>query len=462
MKLRFLLFFIFLAGLIFTRFYNIENTSRFTRDESYNLFQMHRIWQEKDITLIGPMDAGKTLIHPSMMFYMLLPFAIAGDFEPVSPAIGTAVYSVLTATLTLYLVYKLNKKFIFPVALLLIFWIPLVESGRWAWNPHLVPFTTVIALILLFKKQRFAKFLSGILLGASFHLHFFTAAATGVFVILKRNIYLLVGVALMILPFVIFDITHPPGLFFGHYLRSNIVSSGASNEASFFLRTFSQNMLNSLIYFAQIKIIAVALAIIVLLLAFFDIKHKKENLVYFLPIVAQIAGISFLPRYENRYLVLVIVFFIVWLVLPRRPLQQKLSKFAIVLLAVTSMFTLPIILTKPSLPPGTYIARLATNYISGSVKAHGHKNVNLAVLASPDPDPLGSIYRHTLQTKNIHVLLENQYSITDNLFVISTSDEKLVRNDPANLMQGFRNGKLAETYQIKDTDWKVYLFKRDE
>jgi hypothetical protein len=90
------------------------------------------------------------------------------------------------------------------------------------------------------------------------------------------------------------------------------------------------------------------------------------------------------------------------------------------------------------------------------------KNVNVAVLASPDPDPLGGIYRDTLLIKDIDLLLENQFDITDNLFVVSTSEELRVREDPANLMNGFRSGELVDTFDVETTKWRVYLFNRDK
>lgn len=458
---KYLLLTAFLLGIFFTRFFNIEKTSRFTRDESYNLWQMKRIWVEKDLTLIGPMDPSLSVIHPSLMFYILLPFAIVGNFTPVSPAIGTAFMSLLTAILFLFLVKKINKDFLILIGVLLVVWIPFVESGRWAWNPHLVPLMTTLALILVKHKNNLSKIFSGIFLGLSFHLHFFTAIASGIFMVLKKNLLIFLGFVLTIIPFVVFDLTHPPGLFFGHYLRNNMVLSGSSKGLENLVNLLIISFKGSLSYISQLELLAIPIVVLILILVIYDFKKKKSNLIYFLPVIAQVSAISSLPRFENRYFLLASVFFLVWLIQPRPKIYTNIAKVIITLMVIGSLLTQRDILTSPSLPPGTYVARVATEFIADSVSENEHKNINLAVLASPDQNPYGAIYRHTLEIKNLKILAENQYDITDNLFVITTSGEEAVRGDPSNIMQGFRKGKLRESFEIPQSPWKIYLFNRN-
>ena len=111
-KLKVLLFVLFVIAVLFTRYYNIEKTTRFTRDESQNLVDIHRIFVDKEITLIGPIDVTKTIIYPSLTFYMLLPFAFLGNFEPASPAYGTAFFGILTAFIILYLTKIINRNLV--------------------------------------------------------------------------------------------------------------------------------------------------------------------------------------------------------------------------------------------------------------------------------------------------------------------------------------------------------------
>lgn len=148
-------FVIFLVLLIGSRFINLDNSARFTRDESSDLARMHEYWSAKKITLVGPISNDNVKVFGSLTYYMLMPFAVLGNFDPVSTAYGAAFWSVLTGILLLLLVQHINPKLTLVAGLLIVVWYPLLESGRWAWNPHLMPFWFAlgIALIFLVKKS---------------------------------------------------------------------------------------------------------------------------------------------------------------------------------------------------------------------------------------------------------------------------------------------------------------------
>lgn len=468
---RFLLILFFIL-LIFTRFYNLPATTRFTRDESSNLVDMHRIWKEKKITLIGPVDVANIIIYPSLTFYMLMPFAVLGDFVPYAPAYGTAFFGVLTAILLILLTKKVNKKFAILVALLGLVWYPLVESSRWAWNPHLVPFVLVSAILLWLKKGQWWKFASGIFFGLVFHLHYFSIVSSGVFIALaglievskkkfKDTIFLIGGFVITIIPFVIFDLRHPPGLFFGRFLTNNLVSQGFSIKQSLFFQTFPNNIMQSLLYITQLNILAVLVGIFILILVFLDLKHEKRNLLFFLPVLAQTAAVSFLPYFAGRYFLLAIIFFLYWIITPRGKTGTLFSKAIIVIMILGSLFSISKLLSQPQIQPGGLVVEKVSTFLVSYIDANNLKNVNVAVLQSPDPDPLGIIYRHTLLVKEKRILLPEQINITDNLFVITASDEKSLRNDNSNLMDRFRKGKGELKYTIPNTSWKVFLFNRN-
>ncbi len=461
---------LFAAFLIFTRFYNLPATSRFTRDESSNLVDMHRIFVDRDITLIGPVDVANTIIYPSLTFYMLLPFAVLGNFTTYSPGYGTAFYSVLAAILLLIIARKVEFKEMKLVGLLLIVWYPLMESGRWAWNPHLVPFVMALALYFWLVNKRRA-FLSGILFGLVFHLHYFTIFSFAGFSLMvlissikkkqfKELLLMLAGFALMIIPFVIFDLRNPPGLFFGKFLSSNLVSQGAGGELISLPASFIGNLGQSLFYLTQNIFLAVLLGVLFLALVFLDVYKKRENLLFLVPFLFQILAISFLPYFQGRYLLLGIVFLFLWLIQKRDGLSRKLTVCAISLMAIGGVFSMGRVMRESPTPPGAYIVEKASEIISDDIKANDLKSVDLGGLASPDPDPLGVIYRHTLLVKGERILAESQYGITDNLFVVTTSDENTVRRDSANIINNFREGKLVSSKIIGNTNWKVYLFNR--
>src|SRR3989339_1082519 len=108
--MRFLTVGLFIILLIFTRFFNLEKTARFIWDESSDLVNIRRIYIQKDITLIGPISEDGNKVFGSLTYYMLIPFAVIGNFDPASTAYGAAFWGVITGILFLIISYKLNKK----------------------------------------------------------------------------------------------------------------------------------------------------------------------------------------------------------------------------------------------------------------------------------------------------------------------------------------------------------------
>lgn len=464
---------VFLAALVFTRFYNLPATTRFTRDESSNLVDMHRIWKEKEITLLGPVDVSNTVIYASLTHYMLLPFAVMGNFSPASPAYGTAVYGIATALLLILLARQLNKKFVILVAVLGLAWYPLIESSRWAWNPHIVPLMFVIAILLWLRKRSRFKFLAGVFFGLAFHIHFFSFISFAVFWIIyalmeaksrKFKDALLVGLGfgLTIIPFAIFDILHPPGLFFGKFLTNNPLTENFSHELSLFDQTFINGIFQTLLYLSQNSFLAVFAGVAIVILFVLDVKKTPKNLLFFFPVLVQIATVSFLPYYAGRYFLISSVFFVCWLIIPRPKWGSAIAKFLIAIMIIGSLASIGKLFKESQIPPGGYVVGEVSTFIADKIAVDDLKNVNLAVLASPDPDPLGIIYRHTLLVKEVRTLPESQFSLTDNLFIVSTGSEDALRRDASNTMNGFRKGKSQLVYQLAGTSWKVFLFNRDQ
>lgn len=69
-----ILIFLFTLG-IFNRFYSLEKTATFFWDQAYDLRQIELFYQEKRITLIGPISEENDKIYGSLTYYMLMPFA---------------------------------------------------------------------------------------------------------------------------------------------------------------------------------------------------------------------------------------------------------------------------------------------------------------------------------------------------------------------------------------------------
>jgi len=168
-----------IAVLCLTRLVFLEISARFTRDESSDLVRMHEIFKEKKITLIGPISEDKINVYGSLTYYMLLPFAVVFNFDPIGPVIGAAFYSLVSI---LILALILQKKFSWNLAgsiLFLTFIFPFLQAGRWAWNPNLVPFWQILSLFVYFFV--FLKRKGGIWLFFSGSFFYFTCSCSSQF-----------------------------------------------------------------------------------------------------------------------------------------------------------------------------------------------------------------------------------------------------------------------------------------
>lgn len=464
-----LVFAFFALLLIFSRFYNLDKTARFVWDESSDLVSMRQIYQDKNLTLVGPISEDGNKVFGSLSYYMLLPFAILGNFDPISPAIGASFWGVLTVGLLSYLVFKVNKKILLLVLPILILWYPLVETGRWAWNPNLIPFWATLSLIFLLRKSRFSKFLAGFFMGLTIHLHYLSVfAGGGVAIVLlikgikekKFNDFLnfLIGMVISILPFVIFDITHPPGLFLSRILYFNYLgnSQGGTNLLTNGILVVSETFK----YFAQSELTKYFLLFLTVILIFWDIKTRSKALPYVGVFIFGLLGVTMAENFYPHYVLATLPFFVIYLVYPRKKLGKILSYLSLSLILISSLISFPKQVTKVSWEGNIAATRRIANIVEEKVRKSDLKNVNLAVLASEDPNIYGRRYRDLLLLKGLVLKSKEEYQISDGLFVITTSSQNEVEKDASWEMQFFKGGPLVDSWEIPESDWKVFLFSR--
>ncbi len=459
---------IYLFLLIFSRFYNLEYTARFTEDESGFLVSLHQIYVDKKLTLIGQVNEMGTKVFSSLSIYLLLPFAVLGKFNPASVFYGAAFWGVATALVMLYLSKVVNNKILFLSALLILLWFPLLQTGRWAWNPNFIPFWISLGLLFYLQKKRWFYLLTGLSFGLSIHHHYYAIFAVSIFTIITSlealknrqfiNAFLVnLGVALTLLPFVIFDLRHPPGLFI----------MGASNQAqNLALGEILNNIWNFLgevlRYYAQSAILFPLLVLELILLLIFDIKKKGRSLIFLLPCLGQIIFIAILGVFYQHYFFAMLPFFFIWVIYPRETKGFLLSFLIILTLIIGSIAPFVRLLTTAPVEPDLATVNNISSLLKNQIKSNDLKNVNIAVLSSPDKNTNGRKYRDILLVpENLHPLSKDEYHFTDHLFVISTAAEDKLRSDPATELNRFRFGPLRAKWQIDDSPWFVYHLLRN-
>lgn len=465
---------VFVLLVIFTRFYNLDGTARFTRDESSDLARMYQYYQNKQLSLVGPISSEGDKVFSSLSYYLIMPFAIALNFTPVSPVYGMAFLGVITAIILLLLVHKINKKYLLLAGTLIIIWFPLVLASRWAWNPHFVIFWAALALLIYEYRKKFgwiSYIIVGISFGAMFHHHYVAIFTTAPFLFLislplfKKRQYkeialLFIGYLLPHLIFVLFDLKNPPGLFFGRYLLGgntpvletsltpNLILGNLMRNISIYLQTFVQNTWLQIIF-----------GILLFTLIIRELKTQTlRTFTWILPATMIIFAGVFLNDFQIRYVLSSVAFIFVWLILPRKDkINQLLVKFIIIVLTFGSALTIKSQLTVTDVPPSPRVIAEASQIIIDTIKDEKLNNANVAALASPEDAPLAEKYRDYIRMRGTGLRAPSEYDVSEHLFVISTGSDEILREDKSYAMIAFKDKKLRDVFNI-DSQWKVFWY----
>lgn len=482
-KPRVIIYIFFLTALLFSRFFNLQQTARFTQDESSDLARMHSYWQDKKITLVGPISNDNNKVFSSLTYYMQLPFAAFYNFEPVGPVVGTAFWGVITVLLLFFLggclavtaakktgslSIKDSPQLVFFWLLLLV-WPPLLVSSRWAWNPHLISFWVALALVIQQFQFKGKHFLLGLFLGLTIHHHYLAVFAAGMY--LLAEVFLLVrekktteigflvsGFVVALLPFVLFDLRHPPGLFFSRYLQSD-----TPHLVRFQVSVLGQNLFRNIQGVLQVMThlgwlqlpVLVGLATVI----WHDFKNNQDYLRFLLPVVAQVVGLIMIDDFAPRYFLPAVVFLLVWLVLPRKRLAQLTTTLIFSAMLLSALLQLPKNLTQPVMQPSMRVVTQAQHVIVDLLQNNPEiKNHNIAALTANDLDSLGLKYRDLLSVRGVTFKAPSEYDTTEHLLVVSDQDEEAVRQDPNVAMVYFREGRLRGEYFLEEKPWRVLWF----
>lgn len=145
---------VFLIG-IFLRFYHLSELAMFVGDQGRDYLAARDILINQRLTLIGPQTSIPWLHLGSIFYYFLALFLWLGNFNPVWPIYGTALFGVLA----IYLIYVLGKNlFNQKVGLIAAFFYAIspfaILQSRISLHPSIYP---VFVIIFLWSLGRLLK-----------------------------------------------------------------------------------------------------------------------------------------------------------------------------------------------------------------------------------------------------------------------------------------------------------------
>jgi hypothetical protein len=175
-----LLVILFIAA--FLRFWRLEELTTFGGDQGYD-FQIVKAITEGKFTLLGPKigpynSIGNLYLGPAY-YYLLAPWLLLFNLDPIGPALFTVLASLVTILLIYIIATKyLSNNIAILAASLYGLDALLIEQSRATSNPHLIPLFASISIYSYLKTvEDKAKFFlwplsAGISMGIAFQLHY--------------------------------------------------------------------------------------------------------------------------------------------------------------------------------------------------------------------------------------------------------------------------------------------------
>ncbi|MCX7996255.1 MAG: hypothetical protein N2691_00645 [Patescibacteria group bacterium] len=175
-------YFMLAAGFIlciaaWLRLTDIGEYITFLGDQGRDAIAMKRIITGEDFPGIGPRSSIGQLYLGPFYYYLMAPFLAASGFDPVGPAIGVAVVTLLAMGLAAWRIRKDINPF---TALLFLALVTVSYSQLWlsrfSWNPNLLPVFSFAASYLAYKtatsRHPVAAGLLGFSIAAALQLHY--------------------------------------------------------------------------------------------------------------------------------------------------------------------------------------------------------------------------------------------------------------------------------------------------
>jgi hypothetical protein len=450
---------------------------RFIWDEGRDMLAVRNIIINHDITLFGPFNdiAGHKDFFGVFHYYLILPSLWLANFNPVGPAVFTALLGVAMVALTYYWMTQWQKqKTALAVSALLAFSPLVVRFNQWAWNPNTLGFFGISYLIGLQKARKSGSFIwiffSGIFLGILFQLHYFSIAlAAAFFVVLverKQEWFLKLllfsfGFLIPNLSFLIFDLTHE-----GFYQKIIFDSFFGSSQQKFFHFSLKDFFGGPLVYLFDVtdKFFASKILTIFFLPAFllFLIKtfknhksHSEEKQIAFswLSFLFLTAFFpSLLDDYHSGMLWITIAISSVFAL---KKIFKKYFLFPFILL-LSWLFYANHFWREPTWQENMPQLQTAGHAISEDIKKQNTSQINIASFV--DPETRGLRFRYFIIRENQKLLNYDEYPQSEILYAISPHSWEETRKNPAWELDTFRN--LPATTIWQNANWNIYRIQK--
>src|SRR3990172_12277283 len=220
--------FLILTLALFVRVYRIEALLGFYFDQGRDALVIWDFWKNGKLFLIGPTTGIEGVFRGPWYYWLIAPFYILGDGNPVWPSVFLSATSVMGAFLAYKIADKLAGKWAGITALVISgFSLNLVFASRWLSNPTpmlLISMIFVYCLFLVLDSKKWAWILASLMVGMAMQFgsaaevfYFLALAAFAVYLFFKdrkklpdvKTVLLsLAFLGLAFAPQILFDLRH--------------------------------------------------------------------------------------------------------------------------------------------------------------------------------------------------------------------------------------------------------------
>ncbi len=455
------------------RLYRIEASLQFLGDQGRDVIVLRNLWVKHDLPFIGPVTSVGSFFLGPLYYYLMAPFLLLANYNPVGPAIATAFIGIITIPV-LYLITRSMLSasaaaitcFLYALAA-----IP-IEQTRSAWNPNPMPLAGLGIVFGFYQalktKQPRWLWLSAFSLGAALQLHYMIVFL-GPFILwqiilvfrqksLRRSLfYWFLIIILLLFPLILFELKNNfinvrglvEYLSKNDYARFNLWQTfkdltGRSEQAIGMLLGFGEA-------FSQVRTWITR----AIWLPAFYLLLKKPKLGYqtvFLWLFISIIAIAFyrgrIPPYYLAFL-FPAVFMLVGQILSQ--LKGKLWLINISFIILFSLYNFPKIYQVLTSTGNLNSVKITAGFIKKDIDKFGYQNYNLVLLDGTRDYPAHS-FRYFLEVFGGRPLSQADYPQTQVLYVISPYSQTNVLNEPIWEIKSLQPAELVESWQFPTSE----------
>lgn len=454
--------------LFFFRFYKLYEFVTFLSDQGRDAIILKRIITFEHFPAIGaPSSVGQVYLGP-FYYYLVAPFLGLFNFDPVGPAVGVALLSIIGIIAGYCTVKKQISPTVAIIFLSLVtFSLVLTEYSRFSWNPNLLPyfsFTTLCFFYLWLEKPTVRDgIIFGALLGFSIQLHYLGALLVvpiALFTLwklveirsIKKHVksFLAAGISfiLSISPLILFDLRHD---FLNYRQFYKLFTEGNLASGSSYLFRLHETVHEFVQHGLQLStspLISKLIFVFILILGLLVYKHIKSKfvLLHVCNVLIFVLGFAFLssgrfphyygPAIMSLYLILASLIILI----KQRNIQYVLSGIFIILFAylnITKMYFLS--------ENGNNQIQHAKTIAASMGEKINHQPFNFATW----PVDLGEdTYLYFLELDDMPVADREKLEVTDQLIVICSKEPCMVLDSPSWNISMFGKAQIQDQWEI--------------